>query len=318
MGLRIHFPSRRKLLRLAREGSRVARTMVSSRCSPRVAAEIIRATEKLGYVPDVRNPRSLNEKIIHRKLFAPPRDAHILADKFAVRSRVAALVGERYLIPLIAVYESADEIDLARLPKSFVIKANHTCGRHVIVTDRDTIDPEWLRRECRAFLATGFGEETNEHWYRDMPRRLVVEELLVEEGLEAPLDYKFFVFDGRPAFVQVDFDRFTAHTRTLYTPTWDRIDVAYEHPPGPHIARPALLDEMLTLAGRLAGDLDFVRVDLYSPAGSGRIYVGEFTFAPAAGWGRFGPTKEVDFRFGEFWRLDGSRTAEEARAQRRG
>jgi hypothetical protein len=299
------------MLRWGREGAidaplfaaRTLRTMASRRFPWRVAADITRATPLLGYVPDLRNPRSLNEKIMYRKLFAPPPQARVLADKLAVRDYVRETVGDRYLLPVFAVYTSADEIDLGALPKSFVIKANHACGRNLLVHDRDALDPELVRRECRTYLATGFGETTGESWYRDMPRRLIVEELLVEEGQTSPLDYKFWVFHGKPAFVQIDFDRFTHHRRAFYTPAWERMNVVLRREQGPEIAAPAMLGEMLDVASRLAGDLDFVRVDLYSPVQLRRIYFGEMTIAPSAGWRGFGPTTDVDFELGKFWRL---------------
>jgi hypothetical protein len=307
----LRFPSRRRMLRMIREGAleaprfaaRTARTMFSQRCSWRVAAEVTRASDLLGYVPNPRDPRSLNEKIIHRKLFAPPAAADRLADKLAVRDHVRDVVGERYLVPLIAVYGSADDIDLATLPRSFVVKASHASGRTLIVHDRDSIDPELLKRKCRSFLSTGFGSRTNEGWYRDIPRRLLVEELLVEDGQPVPLDYKVFVFDGEPGFIQVDFDRFGTHLRSLYTPSWNRMEATLAHEQGPEIAAPAGLGELLDVASRLVGNLDFARVDLYSPRQSGRIYFSEITFAPGAGWERFGPTKDVDFELGRLWRL---------------
>ncbi|MFM7261376.1 MAG: ATP-grasp fold amidoligase family protein [bacterium] len=308
----LRFPSRRKMRRIVREAiidtpvraAKITRTMLSQHCSWKIAAELAVASKALGYMPKLQNPRSLNEKILYRKLFAPPANAHVLADKLAVRDHVERLVGGQYLVPLLAVYKSADEIDLAQLPKSFIIKANHACGRNLIVTDRDAVDPERLRRECRAFLATEFGRTSNERWYCDIPRRLVVEELLIEEGLPAPLDYKFFVFDGKPELVQVDHDRYGTHIRSLYTTSWEKLDITYRLPQGPTIDRPAMLDEMLEVARRLAEDIDFVRIDLYSLPKIGRIYFGECTLTPIAGWGRFGPTKDVDFRLGALWRLE--------------
>ena len=53
------------------------------------------------------------------------------------------------------------------------------------------------------------------------------------------------------------------------------------------MSRPKLLDEMLSLARRLAEPFYYVRIDLYVL--QERIYIGEFTFTPEAGYGRFVP-----------------------------
>jgi hypothetical protein len=288
-----------------------APTIVRSRLARAVLGrkwgEIFNARASLGYVPNLHCPKSFNEKVIYRKLYQPPPNAAILSDKLAVREFVRHTVGSRYLIPLLAVYQSADEIDFETLPEPFIIKATHGNGSNLKVVDRSTACVASVKRKCRQFLKTRFGHVTNEDWYLDIPPRLMVESLLMEDGLDEPRDFKIFVFHGRPAFVQVDFDRSTRHTRTFYSPSWELLDMTLVYPLGPAISPPPDLSEMLDVAAKLARDVDFVRVDLYNPRPN-CIRFGELTFAPQAGWGRFGPTSDVDFRVGSLWRLNATDT----------
>jgi hypothetical protein len=57
---------------------------------------------------------------------------------------------------------------------------------------------------------------------------------------------------------------------------------------------------MIRIAEALAGELDFMRVDLYNIGG--RIYVGELTCYPGGGRIEWIP-REYDFILGEKWKM---------------
>ena len=66
----------------------------------------------------------------------------------------------------------------------------------------------------------------------------------------------------------------------------------------PAIARPANFERMLAIASQLSTGFDFVRVDLYNV--DGRIYFGELTFTPMAGYLKLRP-ESWDLKLGEKW-----------------
>jgi hypothetical protein len=55
-----------------------------------------------------------------------------------------------------------------------------------------------------------------------------------------------------------------------------------------------------SVAEAIAGDLDFLRVDLYEVASE--VWFGETTPYPDSGLCYFGP-REVDYEWGDFWEL---------------
>lgn len=109
------------------------------------------------------------------------------------------------------------------------------------------------------------------------------------------------MFSGRVHIIQVDTDRFTNHTRTLYTPDWTYIDASLKYPKGNPVAKPEHLYDLIAAAERLGKGFDFVRVDLYSLPDRPVIF-GELTFAPGSGYERFSPQK-VDRWLGAKWQL---------------
>ncbi|MDW7671648.1 MAG: ATP-grasp fold amidoligase family protein, partial [Bacillota bacterium] len=81
---------------------------------------------------NLENPQTFNEKLQWIKLYDRKPEYCIYADKYAVRSYVQEIIGEEYLIPLIAVYNNTDEINWELLPDQFVLKCTHGSGTNII------------------------------------------------------------------------------------------------------------------------------------------------------------------------------------------
>jgi len=257
---------------------------------------------RLGYIPHLRHPRSINEKTAHRKLCHWKEIPPELADKYAVRDFVAKTIGPQYLNELYGVYDNADAIDFAKLPESFVIKATHGSALNLIVKDRQGFDEKAARATCREFLKTKYGFLTNEPYYDLIPPRLVAERFLSDRNHPEIPDYKFYVFHGRAEYVQVDQNRHSRrHTCRVYDRNWGRMVYPFRLPNPDPVEKPRLLEKMLPLAEKLAQGWDFVRIDLYSPNQESIVF-GEITMTPAAGWQKF-TDKAFDIEIGSYWKM---------------
>jgi hypothetical protein len=167
------------------------------------------------------------------------------------------------------------------------------------------VAPEFAARADVVRIAQGwvsqlYGQGPNREWvYGRMPRRVIVEEMLATADGSIPDDYKFFVFHGTCAFVQVDSGRFGRRTQDFFRPDWQHIPLSAGPPwANPEPPKPDCLSEMITLAERLGADTDFVRVDLYDV--DGRIVFGELTSFPAGGDSPFDP-ESFNEEFGRPW-----------------
>ena len=151
-------------------------------------------------------------------------------------------------------------------------------------------------------MRSNYYKEMGEMVYRNIPPRIMIEEFINDGSGAAPKDYKFFVFRGKIAMIQVDATRFTDHRRNLYTTDWEWIDVLYSRKGiDEPVERPALLQKMLATAEALGREFDFIRVDLY--ATGDRVYFGELTATPEGGLARF-TQKEYDRYLGDMWRVE--------------
>lgn len=254
----------------------------------------------LGYEPDLRNPRTYNEKLAWRILHDRNPLIALTADKLAVRDYVAAKVGAEILVPLLGVYERAADIPWESLPDRFALKASHGSGMNLLVRGKASADRDAVLRQAEAWLRRSYYAETREWAYRDIPPRLLIEELLLDEHGRVPADLKFLVFHGRTAFVEIHLDRFGEHRVNTYDaelrpqPFRQMTDVK-----DPSYAPPPEVRDLARLAERLAEDFDHARIDLYLVRG--RAWFGEITHYHGAGRTPFEP-RGYDRIIGDLWR----------------
>lgn len=243
------------------------------------------------------------------------------ADKAAVRGYVVAVAGERYLPRVYAILDEPAALADIMLPAAYVVKPTHGSGAAIVVSERaprearlptetgswvyshvrpDAAPPADLIRIAQGWTAQLYGQGPNREWvYGQIPRRVIVEELLTGGDGGVPDDYKFFVFHGACAFVQVDQGRFGRRTQDFFTVDWQHLPLrgsapcAHSEP-----AKPARLAEMIEVAEKLSRETDFLRVDLYDTGE--RVVVGELTSFPAGGDSPFDP-ESFDLEFGRRW-----------------
>lgn len=237
------------------------------------------------------------------------------ADKVAVRDYVAQAVGPEVLPQLYAVVTDPADLDPAQLPEQFVVKPNNASGLVWIVVDRcvgrahveaemftttrQELDWDVLVATCRAWLALDYADVALEWAYRNIPPKILVEELLLNSDGQIPRDYKFLVFHGRVRLIQVHTDRFNDHRVNLFFPDWTPFYAqipfrrADHEPP-----RPDSLERMVHIAETLGKETDFVRVDLYDI--DGRVVFGEVTSYPAAASQDLYPES---LELGQYWTL---------------
>ncbi len=268
-----------------------------------------RFKEKTGYELDLKNPQSFNQKIVWKKIYDRNPLLPIVADKYQVREYLKNVLGEKeankILIPLLYVTDKPETIPFDYLPREFVIKANHGSGSNIIVEDKDKIDREEVIAKCNKWLRNQYGFFKHEWAYQKIKRKIVIEELLRDEKGELPKDYKFHIFHGKCAMVQVNQGHFNDkknRTLTLYKPDWSKINVFWVFESADYIERPQNLNQLKILAEKLSEPFDYVRVDLYSLNGN-EIYFGEFTNYPTSGSAKVVP-QSFDFDLGKHWKLE--------------
>ncbi len=251
---------------------------------------------------NLRNPKTWNEKInfikLHIDRVVP--DAHLYADKLRVRDYVVEAIGEDHVVPLLGSWEHPEQIVWANMPDSFVLKANHGSGFNLIVQDRSTLDVVSVTEQMNIWLETDYSSMAGEKHYRRIPRRLLAEELMVSASGDLP-DYRCYCFDGAVGFISINVDRATDHRRSYVDSDWNPMPFEMDKPrPDRELERPAVLNQVVSVAESLAAPFFFVRVDLYEARGS--VFFSELTFVPAGGMHMVSP-RVWNRKLGELIRL---------------
>lgn len=258
--------------------------------------------EKVGNTLNLNHPNTFNEKLQWLKLHDRKSCYTNLVDKYEVKKKISDMIGEEYIIPTLGVWEAFDSIDFKTLPNQFVLKCTHDSGGLVICKDKGLLNIEEAREKINKSLKKNYYYAGREWPYKNVKPRIIAEKYMTDESEVELKDYKIFNFEGEPKYIQVDFGRFTSHKRNLYTTNWDLIDVKYVYDTDmdKKIIRPKNLDKMLELARLLSKGHHFLRTDFYSI--DDRIYFGELTFYPEAGFGKFYPTN-FDMELGDLIEL---------------
>jgi hypothetical protein len=245
---------------------------------------------------NLKNPRTFSEKIQYIKLFDRNEFYRNFIDKVKVREFINEQIGPKYLTKIYYIYNNFSSINFNDLPEKFVLKANHGSGLNYICKDKDKIDKKELSRIVNHWLNIDFYNIQREWAYKGIERKLICEEYL-ESEYDSLIDYKFFCFNSKPKFIQVDFDRFTNHTRNIYDLEWKKLPVRLRHKNiSIKLKRPDNLTEMIEIAKKLSRKFRLVRIDLYSVYR--KTYFGEMTFYPGSGFEKFIPDK-WDLIFGD-------------------
>lgn len=277
-----------------------------------VKCKINRKIQKLGFIPKKDNLRYSTFTIdsILLQILQQPIDS--------LSSQLFDTNACEFLPKLYGIWKSVDDIDLDKLPNSFVLKTNHDCGGVVLVPNKqDFLANRQLfsdsMQKLRKHLARNYYEFVKEYHYKDIEPRVFAEELLLQDNAD-PTTYKFHIFKGNEAhnFIQVTTERFSDnYQRAIMDYEWNLtpFGLAYDNSKVKKIPSiPTTLQSMINIAHILANPFNYVRVDLYNiDCGNGAFapFVGELTWTPMGGTDRFVPI-EYDKIIGNLWHIKDS------------
>ncbi|ERK32210.1 ATP-grasp fold amidoligase family protein [Clostridium intestinale] len=249
---------------------------------------------------NLKNPKTFNEKLQWLKLNDRNPKYTNLVDKYEVRKYISETIGEEYLIPLLGVWDTFEDIDFSKLPEQFVLKCNHDSGGIVICNDKNKFDIKAAKKKINKSLKRNYYYHSREWPYKNIKPRIICEEFMVDEsGIELK-DYKFLCFNGKANCSFVGLNRNSQYGLNVdfYDMDWKRMPFERHYPSSNTIIpKPKSFNKMVDFAEKLSKDIPFVRVDFYEI--NGRLYFGELTFFPGAGFEEFTP-ESYDYLLGSW------------------
>ncbi len=257
---------------------------------------------KFGRRLNLKKPERFTEKMQWYKLYYRDPEMVRCVDKFDVRAYLqergfGALLNQCY-----GVFDSPEDLDIDKLPSAFALKDTLGGGGNdiLLVPDKSALDIAAAKKTMQAWCDTPLVPSGGREWpyYVGKKHRIYAEEYLdVPEGL---IEYKFFCFYGKAAFLYVIADRKLGQGGKFhilnpdFSPT-GVIRVGDE--PGDFVPeKPECFAKMLDIAQKMAEPFPHVRVDLF--VYRGQIRFGELTFYNASGYMQYAPDS-FDTEIGE-------------------
>ena len=229
---------------------------------------------------DLKNPKTLQEKLSWMKLYYHNPLHTQMVDKYGAREIIKDKIGEEYLVPLLGVYDSFEQIDFDTLPNQFVLKCTHDSGSVVLCKDKSKLDLSAAEKKLTSHLKQNQYYLSREWPYKNVKPRILCEPYLKDEHSVDRPDYKFLCFHGEPKIMLVLSDRGSEETQKMnyYTLDWKLLPITekvYPNNPIPD-RKPEHFEKMIEFARVLSKDIPFVRVDFTCV--NGKLYFGELTF----------------------------------------
>lgn len=253
---------------------------------------------------NLENPKTFNEKLQWLKLNDRKSHYKHLVDKLKVREYIARELGEEYLIPLLGVYNSFEDIKFNELPNQFVLKPNHTSGNVYICKDKSKINYKKLRIEINKWLKREYFWKHREWPYKGISPKIICEKYMIDQSKEELNDYKIMCFNGKAKCIFVCKNRGSSSGLNIdiYDTNWNLTPMQRVGSPnsGGYSDKPKNYIQMIEYAERLAQNNKFLRVDFYNI--NDQLYFGELTFYPSSGFEGFEP-REYDKLLGDWLNL---------------
>lgn len=255
---------------------------------------------RMGGALNLDKPSTFNEKIQWLKLHDRQEEYICWVDKIQAKAKARERLGEEYVIPLINVWQNAEDIDFESLPDKCVLKCNHDQGS-AVVFERGKSDTNAMRQHFRKRLKKNAYTTTKEWPYKKIQPQILCEEYLADEMI----DYKIFCFNGKPKFVNIGQKDLETHIycASLLNFDWSNMSIQRSDfsPVEKLPDKPKCFDKMLEIAEELSKGTRFVRIDLFCV--DEEIYFSEFTLYPTSGLILFNP-KEGDALLGSWLDLN--------------
>ncbi len=257
---------------------------------------------RLGYKLNLNNPKTFNEKLNWLKVNEINHEQTKYVDKYTVRKYIADSIGEEYLVPLIGVYDTVDEIPWETLPEKFVLKCTTGSGGNIICTNKNECNINKSKKKLNSYLNKNYFYLNRETPYKQVNPKIICEQFISDTNI-TPNDYKVYCFNGKAKLLEFHIDRFNnqKHTCDYYDTNLNKLDFRWGTTPSEiDLPYKDVAKFLIHLSEEIAKSFIHVRVDWYVVAN--KIYFGETTFFNGGGYELFN-SYEDDLLLGSWLKL---------------
>ena len=221
----------------------------------------------------------LNYLIIHES----PEYKSNFADKIKLRQYSKKIIGKDICVPILKIYDNANEIDFNDLPNKFVLKLNHGSGMNILCKNKSKLNITEAKTKLNEWKNINYGLISHEYQYLFIKKKIFASPYLCDNII----DYEVWCFNGKPKFIRTQ-KLINENNNTIlhnwYDLNWKLTDIEtglkpYIRIPSIFIDKPKNLNLMLYYSKQLSKEFAFVRIDFYEF--NNTLYLSEMTFSPS-------------------------------------
>src|SRR5699024_5072395 len=142
--------------------------------------------KRVGRELNLNEPHKYNDKLQWLKLNWYDPLATKCADKYKVREYIESKIGGRYLNKLINVYDTIEDIDIEKLPNSFVLKGTHGSGYNIICENKNDMNWKKEYNKMKGWMRNNYYWSKREWVYKDIKPRIICEEFMRDKSGKPP------------------------------------------------------------------------------------------------------------------------------------
>lgn len=249
---------------------------------------------------DFNNLKTFNEKLNGFKI-----DVELMkklsryADKHQVKKYVRKKIGAKHIIREYFYKEKITVEDLEKLPNQFILKTTLGSGTNFIVKNKKETNLQAVCDYMNLLTKVEYGYIHGELLYNYEKNMIIAEELLTDKDNNIPDDLKCFCFEdnagNKRKILYVERVIGDNRERLMFDENWKSVNYNCSFKKlDEEIPKPKNLKEILKVIDKLSEEFNFVRVDLF--LFNNKIYFGELTFIPTAGYLKFdNPEHDVEW-----------------------
>lgn len=129
---------------------------------------------------NIDTPRTFNEKLQWLKINNKNPSYTNLVDKEKAKIIISKTIGEKYIIPTLAVYESFEDIDFQKLPNQFVLKCTHDSGSVLICENKNKFKIKKAKNILKKSLRNNYFWRGREYPYKNIAPKIIAEQYMGE------------------------------------------------------------------------------------------------------------------------------------------
>ncbi|WP_421913462.1 ATP-grasp fold amidoligase family protein [Mesorhizobium sp.] len=267
---------------------------------------MLRFVKRVGYWPNPAAPETYHERMLWRKIIDHNPLFVTLTDKLAAKAHIQEVCPDLKLPATLWSGHDPADIPSALFSDDVIIKVNHGCAMNIFVSGGEP-DRATILRKTRRWLGKTYGRRDGEWAYWPIRPTILVEEKLPLSGGTIATDIKVYICGGVVCHAWVE-DKVAGRSHLFdrnANPLPGRdSDYPREDQSMPVSAR--LIDyvrEAIATAPRLAGDLDYIRVDFLVTDHC--LFAGEIVVYSGSGYGSWS-NPDIALELGRRWRIERS------------